>query len=100
MHYNREGTHAFLVSRIFVAAITFGASLVDMALQWVVPADVLTASKGSVGATAGLITLLSALVLDLLVLTAFRCSPRKSPEPVRSWQRGKGQRQGPPPLPS
>ena len=42
-----------------------------MALQWVVPADVLTASKGSVGAMVGLITLLLALVLGLLVFTAF-----------------------------
>jgi hypothetical protein len=54
-----------------VAAITFGASLVGMALQWVVPADMLTASKGSVGAMVGLVTLLLALVLGLLVFTAF-----------------------------
>jgi hypothetical protein len=56
---------------IAVAAITFGASLVGMALQWVVPADMLTASKGSVGAMVGLVTLLLALVLGLLVFTAF-----------------------------
>ena len=56
---------------ILVALITFGASLVGMALQWVVPADVLTASKGSVGAMVGLVTLLLALVLGLLVFTAF-----------------------------
>src|SRR5258708_10721165 len=56
---------------ILVAAITFGASLVGMALQWEVPADVLTASKGSVGAMVGLITLLLALVLGFLVFTAF-----------------------------
>jgi hypothetical protein len=56
---------------IVVAAMTFGASLVGMALQWVVPADVLTASKGSVGAMVGLVTLLLALVLGLLVFTAF-----------------------------
>ena len=56
---------------IAVAAITFGASLVGMAAQWAVPADVLTASKGSVGAMVGLITLLLALVLGLLVFTAF-----------------------------
>ena len=54
-----------------VAAITFGASVVGMLLQWVVPADVLTASKGSVGAMVGLVTLLLALVLGLLVFTAF-----------------------------
>jgi len=54
-----------------VAAVTFAASLVGMALQWVVPADVLTASKGSVGAMVGLVTLLLALVLGLLVFTSF-----------------------------
>jgi len=54
-----------------VAAITFGASLVGMALQREVPADVLTASKGSVGAMVGLVTLLLALVLGFLVFTAF-----------------------------
>jgi hypothetical protein len=60
-----------LYRSIAVAAITFGASLVGMALQWVVPADVLTASKGSVGAMVGLVTLLLALVLGFLVFTAF-----------------------------
>jgi hypothetical protein len=56
---------------IAVAAITFAASLVGMALQWVVPAEVLTASKSSVGAMVGLVTLVLALVLGLLVFTAF-----------------------------
>ena len=60
-----------LYRSIAVAAITFGASVVGMALQWIVPADVLTASKGSVGAMVGLVTLLLALVLGLLVFTAF-----------------------------
>jgi hypothetical protein len=60
-----------LYRAIIVALMTFGASLVGMALQWVVPADVLTASKGSVGAMVGLVTLLLALVLGLLVFTAF-----------------------------
>jgi len=60
-----------LYRSIAVAAITFGASVVGMALQWVVPADALTASKGSVGAMVGLVTLLLALVLGLLVFTAF-----------------------------
>ncbi len=60
-----------LYRAIVVAAITFGASLVGIALQWVVPADVLTASKSSVGAMVGLVTLLLALVLGLLVFTAF-----------------------------
>jgi hypothetical protein len=56
---------------ISVAAITFGASLLGMALQWEVPADVLTAAKGPVGAMTGLVSLLLALVLGLLVFTAF-----------------------------
>jgi hypothetical protein len=60
-----------LYRSIAVAAITFGASVVGMLLQWAVPADVLTASKGSVGAMVGLVTLLLALVLGLLVFTAF-----------------------------
>jgi hypothetical protein len=42
-----------------------------MALQWILPAQVLTDSKGTVGAMVGLITLLLALVLGLLVFTAF-----------------------------
>lgn len=56
---------------IAVALILFGASLLGVALQWVVPADALTASKTSVGAMVGLVTLLLALVLGLLVYTAF-----------------------------
>jgi hypothetical protein len=42
-----------------------------MLLQWVVPAQALTESKGAVGAMVGLVTLLLALVLGLLVFTAF-----------------------------
>ena len=60
-----------LYRAIFVAAITFCASLVGMALRWEVPADVLTAAKGPVGAMTGLVSLLLALVLGLLVFTAF-----------------------------
>ena len=60
-----------LYRAVAVALITFGASVVGMLLQWVVPADVLTASKGSVGAMVGLVTLLLALVLGFLVFTAF-----------------------------
>ena len=56
---------------VAVAATTFGASVVGMLLQWVVPAQVLTESKGTVGAMVGLVTLLLALVLGLLVFTAF-----------------------------
>jgi hypothetical protein len=56
---------------IAAGAATFGASVVGMALQWVVPAQVLTDAKGTVGAMVGLVTLLLALVLGLLVFTAF-----------------------------
>jgi hypothetical protein len=56
---------------IAVGATTFGASVVGMALQWVVPAQYLTDAKGTVGAMVGLVTLLLALVLGLLVFTAF-----------------------------
>ncbi len=54
-----------------VACATFAASLLGMALRLIVPAQVLTDSKGTVGAMVGLITLLLALVLGLLVYTAF-----------------------------
>jgi hypothetical protein len=60
-----------LARAVAVAAVTFTASLVGMALQWGLPADVLTASKGSVGATVGLVTLLLALVLGFFVFTTF-----------------------------
>ena len=53
------------------ALTTFGASVVGMLLQWVVPAQILTEAKGTVGAMVGLVTLLLALVLGLLVYTAF-----------------------------
>ena len=56
---------------IAAAAATFAARVVGMALQHIVPAQVLTDSKGTVGAMVGLITLLLALVLGLLVYTAF-----------------------------
>ena len=54
-----------------VAAATFCASVFGMLLQWIVPAQYLTEAKGTVGAMVGLITLLLALVLGLLVFTAF-----------------------------
>jgi hypothetical protein len=63
--------HSSLTRSIAVAAATFGASVVGMALQWILPAQVLTESKGPVGAMVGLVTLLLALVLGLLVWTAF-----------------------------
>ncbi len=56
---------------IAVALATFVASLLGMALRLVVPVQVLNDSKATVGGMAGLITLLLALVLGLLVYTAF-----------------------------
>lgn len=56
---------------IAVALATFVASLFGMALRLVVPAQALDDSKATVGGMAGLITLLLALVLGLLVYTAF-----------------------------
>jgi hypothetical protein len=56
---------------IVVALATFVASLLGMALRFVVPVQVLNDSKATVGGMAGLITLLLALVLGLLVYTAF-----------------------------
>src|SRR5271169_6884937 len=56
---------------IAAALTTFGASVAGMLLQWLVPAKILTESKGTVGAMVGLVTLLLALVLGLLVFTAF-----------------------------
>ena len=56
---------------IVVALTTFGASVLGMALRLIVPAQVLNDSKATVGGMVGLITLLLALVLGLLVYTAF-----------------------------
>ncbi len=56
---------------IVVAAVTFGASVVGMLLQHAVPAQHLADGKGTVAAMVGLVTLLLALVLGLLVFTAF-----------------------------
>lgn len=56
---------------IAVVLTTFGASVVGMLLQGVVPAHALAESKASVGAMVGLVTLLLALVLGFLVFTAF-----------------------------
>jgi len=60
-----------LIRAIVVAATTFGASLLGMLLQWLTPAQILAESKGTVGAMIGLFTLLLALVLGLLIWTAF-----------------------------
>ena len=56
---------------IAVALATFVASLLGMALRLVLPVQVLNDSKSTVGGMTGLITLLLALVLGLLVYTAF-----------------------------
>jgi hypothetical protein len=56
---------------IVVGLTTFGASVVGLLLQSVVPAQILTEARGTVGAMIGLITLLLALVLGFLVYTAF-----------------------------
>jgi positive regulator of sigma E activity len=56
---------------IAVVLTTFGASVVAMFLQGVVPAQMLAESRGTVGAMVGLVTLLLALVLGFLVFTAF-----------------------------
>ena len=56
---------------IVVALTIFVASIFGMALRLVVPAQVLSDSKATIGGMAGLITLLLALVLGLLVYTAF-----------------------------
>ena len=56
---------------LVVVLTTFGASVVGMILQRLVPAPMLAESKGTVGAMVGLVTLLLALVLGFLVFTAF-----------------------------
>jgi positive regulator of sigma E activity len=56
---------------IIVMLTTFGASVLGMLLQALVPTQMLTESKGTVGAMVGLVTLLLALVLGFLVYTAF-----------------------------
>ena len=60
-----------LTRAIVVGLTTFAASALGMGLQDLVAPDVLTASKGAVGAMIGLVSLLLALVLGLLVYTAF-----------------------------
>jgi len=54
-----------------VVLTTFGASVLGMLVQLIVPAQMLTEAKGTVGAMVGLVTLLLALVLGFLVFTAF-----------------------------
>ena len=60
------------LGRAFACAMTtFAASVLGMLLQGIVPAQALAESKGTVGAMVGLVTLLLALVLGLLIFTAF-----------------------------
>src|SRR5271166_2690031 len=75
-----------------VACATFGASVIGMLLQHIMPAQVLTDSKGTVGAMVGLITLLLALVLGLLVYTAFTGLHDSAERGV--WARPRGDRTG------
>jgi len=56
---------------VLAAVAAFAASVVGMLLQSVVPDAVLSDAKGTVGSMVGLFTLLLALVLGLLVWTAF-----------------------------
>src|SRR5579871_4749859 len=62
--------HSYRRSVAAVAA-TFGAGLIGMALRLVVPVEALNDAKPTVGGIIGLVTLLLALVLGLLVYTAF-----------------------------
>jgi hypothetical protein len=60
-----------VVRSLAIGALIFAASLAGMGLQGLIPADVLNISKGAVGAMTGVIALLLALVLGLLIWTAF-----------------------------
>jgi hypothetical protein len=55
---------------LVVMLTTFGASVLGTLLKIIVPAQMLTESKGTVGAMVGLVTLLLELVLSFLVFTA------------------------------
>jgi hypothetical protein len=56
---------------LLVAASAFVSALVGFALQWVIPTQAIADGRPALGAVAGLLTLLLALVLGLLVWTAF-----------------------------
>ena len=60
-----------LTRSIAVGLAAFGASVLGMLVEWELPLDVLNASKGAVGGMVGLVSLLLALVLGLLIWTAF-----------------------------
>ena len=54
-----------------VAIITFASGMMGFLIQWLVPAQHLTDSKGAIGSVVGLVTLLLALVLGLVIWTSF-----------------------------
>ena len=54
-----------------VAMITFASGMMGFLIQWVLPAQHVTDSKGAIGSVVGLITLLLALVLGLVIWTSF-----------------------------
>ena len=60
-----------LVRSAVVAGATFACGVVGMLIQLVLPIQSVTEARGTVGAVVGLITLLLALVLGLLIWTAF-----------------------------
>ncbi len=60
-----------IVRSAVIGALIFAASLVGMGLQSLVPSETLNAAKGAIGAMTGVIALLLALVLGLLIWTAF-----------------------------
>ncbi|RBP03777.1 hypothetical protein DFR50_14224 [Roseiarcus fermentans] len=60
-----------LTRSVAIGLTTFGASVVGMLIEWEAPLDMLNASKGAVGGMVGLVSLLLALVLGLLIWTAF-----------------------------
>jgi hypothetical protein len=60
-----------LVRAAGVAAITFACGVAGMLIQLALPVQYVTEARGTVGAMVGLVTLLLALVLGLLIWTAF-----------------------------
>jgi hypothetical protein len=56
---------------IAVGSTTFGSAVLGMLAQLVIPAHTLSDAKGTIGAMIGLVTLLLALVLGLVIWTAF-----------------------------
>ena len=66
-----EGSLNAILRASAIGAVIFVASLIGMGLQSLIPTDTLNASKGAIGAMTGVIALLLALVLGLLIWTAF-----------------------------